>query len=122
MVRTLLLAALCAFSVPLAAESLAGTYGITGFDPSSGEPYQGKAKITGEGDVYQMTRNIPSEKKVYIGTGIRQGDIVSFVLIDQRAPNSPSVQIYKIEDDTLSGKWVHLGRTKKGSETLKKIN
>ena len=120
--RALILAALCALSMPLLADSLTGTYGITGFDPSKGEPYQGKAKITGEGDVYQITWSFPLEKKVYIGTGIRQGDTVSFVYLDQRAPNTPGVLVYKIKDDTLSGKWVALGRTKKGSETLKKLD
>lgn len=120
--RAIILAALCALAAPLAADSLTGTYGITGFDPNTGDSYQGSAKITGEGDVYQMTWTVPAKKKVYIGTGIRQGDTISFVYLDQRAPESPGVQVYKIEDDTLSGKWVGLGRTKKGSETLKKMN
>jgi len=120
--RALLLAALCMLSAPLAAESLTGTYGITGYDPSTGESYRGKAKITGEEDVYQITWSLPIEKKVYIGTGIRQGDTVSFVFLDQRAPESPGVLVYKIDDDTLSGKWVLLGRTRKGSETLKRLD
>lgn len=119
--RTLMFAALCIFSAQLSAESLAGTYGITGFDPNTQESYHGKANITGEGDVYQITWNLPTEKKVYIGTGIRRGDTISFVFVDQRAPNAPGVLVYDIEDDTLSGKWVQLGRQKKGSETLKRI-
>ena len=119
--RTLLLAALCIFSAQLTAESLAGTYGITGFDPTTQESYHGKAKITGEGDVYQITWSYPTEKKVYIGTGIRQGNSISFVFVDQRAPNAPGVQVYTIQDDTLAGKWVQLGRNKKGSETLKRF-
>lgn len=119
--RTLLFAALCIFSAHLSAESLAGTYGITGFDPNTQESYHGKAKITGEDDVYQITWSLPTERKVYIGTGIRKGDSVSFVFVDQRMPNSPGVLVYDINDDTLSGKWVQLGRNKKGSETLKRL-
>lgn len=119
--RTLLLAALCIFSGSLFAESLDGTYGISGFNPNTGESYTGKAQITGQGDVYQMTWNIPTEKKVHIGTGIRQGDIISFVFMDQRNPEAPGVLIYNIEDDTLSGKWIQLGRNRKGSETLRRM-
>ena len=120
--RALLLAALCVISTPLFADSLVGTYGVTGFDPSTGEPYQGKAEIKGEGDIYHITWNLPQEKEVYIGTGIRQGDKISVVFIEQRSPQDAGVQIYTINNDgTLSGKWVKLGKNKKGAETLKRL-
>ena len=119
--RTLLLTALCIFSASIFAESLDGTYGITGFDPITGRSYTGKAKITGQGDIYRITANIPTEKKVHFGTGIRQGDTISFVFMDQRNQEAPGVLIYSIDGDTLSGKWIQLGRNRKGSETLKKM-
>lgn len=114
-----ILAALCIFSAPLLGESLAGEYGISGYDPYTGKTYQGKAHLREKGNVYHVTWHTIPEGTVYVGTGIRQGNSISFVFSNRSKPEDIGVQLYTVQDDTLSGKWVLLGRDRKGSETLK---
>ena len=110
---------LCLASLPLMGESIKGEYGVTGFDPSTQEPYRGKAIIKENGDVADITWQIKPRGPTYQGTGIRRGDVLSVVFRNMSDPSEVGVQTYIIQDDnSLAGKWILFGRSKKGSETL----
>ena len=112
---------LCVLSMPLLGDSLSGEYGVTGFDPHTRESYRGTVVIKENGDVSDIIWHIKPRGPVYQGTGIRRGDTLSVVFRNLNNANEVGVQTYTIQDDTLAGKWIYLGRNKKGSETLKRL-
>jgi len=110
---------LCLLSMPLLGGSISGEYGITGFNPYSQKSYQGKAIVEENGDVCNVTWHISPASQVFTGTGIRKGDSLSVAFRNLSNDAEVGVYTYQIKDDTLTGKWIYIGRDKKGSETLK---
>lgn len=111
----------CFLSMPLLGESLTGEYGVTGFNPHTKEPYRGTAHIEEKGDIYDITWHIKPKGPVYSGTGIRKGDTLSVVFSNPSNISDVGVGSYTIEGDTITGKWIFQGRSKKGSETFRRL-
>lgn len=114
---------MCVLAMPLFGDPLEGEYGVTGFDPYTKEHYQGTASVKHRGEVYDFTWHIKPQNQIYFGTGIRKGDIISVVYKKSHTnPMEMGLHTYQIDGNTLSGKWVAIGRNKQGAETLKQIN
>jgi hypothetical protein len=123
---TILYLAALLFTGALHAIDIAGEYVITGWDPYFKSNYTGMAVITkGENDVYEAEWSLGDRK--FNGTGMRTGDVVSF--ISTAPPLGPSfnetemeiyLSIYKISGKKLKGTWVRLHKTLIGTEDMEK--
>lgn len=96
--------------------AIARSYHIQGYDPYSNQHYRGVAFLTEDKNgVYQAKWQVHG--RTYRGTGLREGDKVSFLfMLDDNS--IAGVEVYKVEGDTLKGSFVSLGKSLIGYEIL----
>lgn len=99
---------------------LSGTYEVDGILAGTDQPYSGTVVIERQDDHIYTARWVFTDNSVDLGTGVRDGDALSFVFFEE-STSDYGVQLYKIEGDVLKGPWVRYGATEKGFEKLKKI-
>ncbi len=100
---------------------ISGTYQVHGGDPSDGSTYTGTLVIEKVDEVYTASWMLSDGSST--GTGVRKGDNLAIVFVGVDANNNPltGVQLYKIEENTLtSGPWTIYGSTTKGFEVAQK--
>jgi HKD family nuclease len=102
-----------------------GTYVGSGTDPYEKGTYTVTATFTkDENGVYQATWEELEKgvKSLYIGTGFRQADSMSFVFQNTEDASDVGLQIYKIKGNALEGRYVSIHQNLIGDEklTLKK--
>lgn len=93
---------------------LNGTYKITKAAGPDGKSYEGAVTITPKGDAFEVTWTLPTES--YSGVGIKEGDLL--VVGWGEAGKGAGVVSYKVNKDTLVGRWGAPGSDKLGTETL----
>jgi hypothetical protein len=96
--------------------AIEGCYTVSGFDPYwKKSEYKGEVEITKDkNDVYQAKWVVGDI--VSLGTGLKTNNMVSFVFTSPE----PGVIVYKIDNDTLNGSFVYLGKSLIGNEKLQK--
>jgi hypothetical protein len=78
-------------------------------DAGNGKTYEGKVRITQEGDSYTVKWQI-GDRQRYTGVGIREGDTLSVAIRDDNDDNYTAVIVYRIQrGGKLSGRWTVVG-------------
>jgi hypothetical protein len=101
--------------------ALDGVYEGTGKDPYEKASYKVTATITKDKNgVYQATwkESENNADSTYSGTGLKQGDTLSFIYQNSADPTDQGVQVYKIKGDKLDGQFVPIGKNLVGFEKL----
>lgn len=101
---------------------ISGTYKVRGVNPFTHHKYRGVVTIERHGETYNALWTF-SDGTHDAGTGLRQGNQISFVFTSPDVPDSISgVQVYEIKANCLKGPWTVLGADKAGFESLNKID
>ncbi len=98
-----------------------GTYAGSGTDPLTKEAYMVTATFTQDDNgIYQATWDEAQKGKDthYTGTGLQQGDFMSFVYQNEDDASDTGLQIYKIKGNALEGRFVMIGENAVGNEKL----
>lgn len=96
-------------------DGLAGTYRCTGTNPD-GTRYEGVVQVVVEADRVGLRWTVG--RSTYQGVGLRQGDTLA-VLYD--AGGFAGLAVYRIDDDTIDGRWVLPGAPGYGTETWTRL-
>ncbi|WP_068469244.1 hypothetical protein [Candidatus Protochlamydia phocaeensis] len=99
---------------------LSGAYEVSGFDPFLGQRYTGVAILEKQEETYAIYWTF-SDGTYNVGTGVRDGDQISFIFRGVEDPNYLGVQVYEFKRGRLKGPWTLLGSSVVGIEKLKKI-
>lgn len=97
-------------------KGLSGVYEIvSSVSPETSRGYNGRVTINQYGDIYLVTWLLESES--YSGVGILEGDLL---IVGWGVGQKTGVVYYKIENNTLLGRWTIPQATKIGIENLSK--
>ena len=106
-------------AAPAAAPDIAGTYNITGSNPT-GAPYKGTLEVIARGDVYQFRWNAGTQ---YDGVGVQNGKVVAVAFANGSDGKGCGVVDYDVKGDgTLDGKWGYWGTNESGTETASRTS
>ncbi len=98
-----------------------GTYTGSGTDPYEKTTYTVTATFTKDKNgVYQVTWDEMEKGKkfLYKGTGLEQNGLISFVFQNAEDNTDIGIQVYKINGDTLEGRYVEFNKNLVGDEKL----
>lgn len=86
---------------------IAGAYDCVG-DQGDGKQYQGKVRITKEGDTYAVTWTFGTTQ--YTGLGIRDGDTLAVAIRSPTNPMYTGLVVYRIDKARkMAGRWSAVG-------------
>ncbi len=97
-------------------------YSVQGRDAGSIVEYTGTAVITRVGNVFSV-QWVFDDGRQLIGTGLKTGDILSVAYADNNGLTNPGVIAYSIFcENRLRGRYVNIGQSDIGEQTLKRIH
>lgn len=103
---------------PLYAQTFAGTYRCTGYDPYLNRDYKGTLEVKPQNTVYRIKMTYDTGE-VYNATGGQYNDeLMSVVFQDSKNLRRVGLEQYHLSADKkqMGGFWVYLGKDKLGKE------
>lgn len=118
--RLMLKAALFFLLLPVITLSadIVGNYSVEGNDPL-GSSYSGTATISKAARIYTAWWYY-QDGTSDMGTGIVTQNQISFIYRGSQTPRESGIITYQIENDQLVGRWIAIGATTVGTETMRR--